>query len=92
MYNYCNDNVPDISSGFFQRNRELHDRNTRQSNDFHVRFARLDVRNFSLRIHGATIWNDIPLYIKHASSLNAFKQMLRKHLIYMNVHGIVTQF
>ena len=92
MYTYCNDNVPDIFSGFFQRNRELHDRNTRQSNDFHVRFARLYVRKFSLRIHGATIWSDIPLYIKHASSLNIFKQMLRKHLIYMNVHGIVTQF
>ena len=46
----------------------------------------------SLRIHGATIWNDIPLYLKHASSLNVFKQMLRKHLIDMNVHGFVTQF
>ena len=64
MYNYCNDNMPDIFNGFFQRNSERHNRNTRQSNDFHVRFARLDVRTFSLRIHGATIWNDIPLYIK----------------------------
>ena len=92
MYNYCNDNMPDIFNGFFQRNSERHNRNTRQSNDFHVRFARLDVRKFSLRIHGATIWNDIPLYIKNASSLNVFKQMLRKHLIDMNVHGFVTQF
>ena len=57
-----------------------------------MRFARLDVRKFSLRIHGVTIWNDIPLYIKKASSLNVFKQMLRKHLIDMNVHGFVTQF
>ena len=64
IYNYCNDNMPDIFNGFFQRNSERHIRNTRQSNDFHVRFARLDVRKFSLRIHGATIWNDIPLYIK----------------------------
>ena len=86
MYNYCNDNVPDIFDGFFQRNSELHSRNTRQSNDFHVRFARLYVRKFSLRIHGVTIWNDIPLYIKHACSLNVFKQMPRKHLINMNVH------
>ena len=92
MYNYCNDNLPDIFNGFFQRNSERHNRNTRQSNDFHVRFARLDVRKLSLWIHGATIWNDIPLYIKNASSLNVFKQMLRKHLIEMNVHGFVTQF
>ena len=90
MYNYCNDNVPDIFDGFFQRNSELHNRNTRQSSDLH--FARLDIRKFSLRIHGATIWNDIPLYIKHASSLNVFKQMLRKHLTEKNVHGFLTQF
>ena len=90
MYNYCNDNMPDIFNGFFQRNSERHNRNTRQSNDFHVRFARFDVRKFSLKIHGATIWNDIPLYIKNASSVNVFKQMLRKRLIDMNVHGFVT--
>ena len=45
----------DMFNGFFQRNSELHNRNARQSDDFHVRFARLDVRDFSLRIHGATI-------------------------------------
>ena len=73
-------------------NSERHNRNTKQSNDFHVRFAWLDVRKFSIRIHGATIWNDIPLCIKNASSLNVFKQMLRKHLIDMNVHEFVTQF
>ena len=29
MYNYCNDNMPDIFNGFFQRNSERHNRNTR---------------------------------------------------------------
>ena len=92
IYNYSNDNVPDIFDGFFQRKSELHNRNTRQSNDLHVRFAGLEIRKFSLRIHGATIWNDTPLYIKHAISLNVFKQMLRKHLSDKNVHGFVTHF
>ena len=55
MYKYCNNGVPDILNDFFQKNSELHNRNTRQSNDLHVRFARLDVRKFSLKIHGATI-------------------------------------
>ena len=92
MYKYCNDDVPDIFNNFFQRNSELHNRITRQSNDLHVRFARLDVRKFSLKIHGATTWNEIPMYIKFASSVDVFKQMLRKHLIDMNMHGAVTQF
>ena len=90
MYKYCNNGVPDIFNDFFQRNCELHNRNTRQSNDLHVRLARLDVRKCSLKIHGATIWNEIPMYIKLASSVNVFKQMLRKHLIDMNMHGADT--
>ena len=57
MCNYCNDNVPDIFNGFCQRNWELHNRNTRQLNDFHVRFAKLRVTKFSLNIHGATTWD-----------------------------------
>ena len=90
MYKYCNNGLPDIFNDFFQRNSEIHNINTRQSNDLHVPFARLDVRKFSLKIHGATIWNDIPMCIKLASSVNVFKQMLRKYLNDMNMHGAVT--
>ena len=92
MYKYCNDDVPDVFNDFFQKNSALHNRNTRQSNDLHVRFARLDVRTFSLKIHAATTWNEIPMYIKLASSVNVFKQMLRKHLIDMNMYGAVVLF
>ena len=92
MYNYCHDHLPNLFDGFFQGINEVHDRNTRQSNELHVKFARTDVRKFSLRIHGARIWNDIPMYIKHATSVNVFKQMLKKHLIDTNLQGIVTQF
>ena len=52
MYNYCHDHLPNLFDGFFQRINEVHDRNTRQSNELHVKFARTDVRKFSLRIHG----------------------------------------
>ena len=34
----------------------------------------------------------IPMHIKHATSVNVFKQMLKKHLINTNLQGIVTQF
>ena len=92
MYNYGHDHLPNLFDGFFQRTNEVHDRNTRQSNELHVKFARTDVRKFSLRIHGARIWNNIPMHIKHATSVNVFKQMLKKHLINTNLQGIVTQF
>ena len=87
MYNYCHDHLPNLFDGFFQRINEVHDRNTRQSNELHVKFARTDVRKFSLRMHGARIWNDIPMHIKHATSVNVFKQMLKKHLIDTNFAG-----
>ena len=80
MYKYCNDIVPVTFDAFFQRNNELHSRSTRQLNDFHIRFIRIEVRKLSFRIHGATIRNDIPIHIKHTSSENVFKQMIRKHL------------
>ena len=90
LYNYCNDNVLDILDGFFGRNSGFHNTNTRQSDDFHIQFARLDVSKCSLRIHWATIWNDVHLYIKPARSLTVSKQMPRKLLIDMNVHAFVT--
>ena len=88
MHIYCIENVPDICDGFVQRNKEVHNRNTKQSNDFHLRFARFDARKFSLRFHGATIWNGFFFAIY----LNVFKQMIRKHLNDLNVHAFVTHF
>ena len=84
MYQFVNGNLPDIFNGFFVRNR---DRNVHQYNirndELYVPYARLDVRKFSLKISGAKLRNVLSTYIKESSSLDMFKQNLRKHLIDM---------
>ena len=64
-------------------------------NDVHIRFAWLDVRSCGWGIHRVAVLNDIPLCIKCAICIdfvNVFKQMLRKHLIDMNMHKVVAKF
>ena len=83
MYQFVNGNLPDIFNGFFVRNRDrnVHQYNVRNADELYVPYARLDVRKFSLKISGAKLWNVLPTYIKESSSLDMFKQNLRKHLI-----------
>ena len=37
----------------------------------------LDVREMSLRIYDAIVWNDIPIHKTHAIYVNVLKQMLK---------------
>ena len=55
-----------------QRNRDIHGLNTRQANDFYVPFSRLQIRRFSIKIHGSEVWNSSPTYIKISTSLMNF--------------------
>ena len=83
MYQFVNGNLPDIFNDFFVRNRDrnLHQYNVRNADELYVPYARLNVRKFGLKISGAKLWNVLPSYIKESSSLDMFKQNLRKHLI-----------
>ena len=55
----------------------VHELNTRQANDFHVPFSRLQVRRFSIKIHGSEVWNSFPTYIKKSTYVMDFKKKLR---------------
>ena len=66
MYNYINGILPTTFTEYFERNRNVHQCNTRQADDLQVPFARLNVRKFSIKIHGAQVWNSLPQYIKSA--------------------------
>ena len=81
MYQCLNCITPQVFNDFFQKNNTLHDHDTRQSNDLHVPYARLTVRKFCFKIHGASTWNNIPILIKQSQSLDVFKKQLRHHLI-----------
>ena len=76
---YCS--IPRLFDDFFQRNNDVHGHNTRQANDLHVPYARLDIRKFCFKVHGANIWNSTSILIRQSPSLDVFKQRLRPHLI-----------
>ena len=76
---YCS--IPRVFDDFFQRNNDVHGHNTRQANDLHVPYARLDIRKFYFKVHGANIWNNTPILTRQSPSLDVFKQRLRHHLI-----------
>ena len=92
MYNYINGILPTTFSEYFERNRNVHQCNTRQADDLRVPFARLNVREFSIKIHGAQVWNSLPQYIKSATSINDFKKKFRNFLIDKNIFIAVTQY
>ena len=76
---YCS--IPKVFDDSFQRNNDVHGHNTRQANDLHVPYARLDIRKFCFKVNGAKIWNSTPILIRQLPSLDVFKQRLGHHLI-----------
>ena len=83
MYQFVNDNLPDIFEGFCVRNRDrnVHQYNVRNADELYVPYARLNIRKFSIKISGAKLWNVLPNHIKESSSVDVFKQNLRNYLI-----------
>ena len=87
VYQCLNGCVPDIFNDFYTRNRNVHGRNTRQASDLHVPYGRLDIRQNSMKIHGANMWNSIPVNIKMSESIIVFKQRLLNFLLdRSNIH------
>ena len=84
--------LPTTFSEYSERNRNVHQCNARQADYLRVPFARLNVRKFSTKIHGAQVWNFLPQYVKSATSINDFKNKLRNFLTDKNIHIAVTQY
>ena len=91
MYKCLNESVPQLLRNYFTRNNSIHEYSTRGANEIHVPFGRLDIRNFSIRIHGAKVWNSLPSFVKQSRSLELFKNTLRNYLFSSESVVIVTQ-
>ena len=91
MYKCLNESVPQFLRNYFTRNNSIHEYSTRGANEIHVPFGRLDIRNFSIRIHGAKVWNSLPSFVKQSRSLELFKNTLRNYLFFSESVLIVTQ-
>ena len=91
MYNaLCSEN-PNIFSSFYVRNSGIHEHGTRIARNLYVPFAKKCIRRFSMRIHGACVWNEIPGTIRNAATLPSFKTLLKKFYIERQI-SIATNF
>ena len=60
MYQWVNGNLLQIFKNFYQYWRDCHERGTRNVDDLHVLYGRLDILRFSLKLYGAKLWNSFP--------------------------------
>ena len=81
LYQFDNNKLPTIFSGFFARNRETHLYNTRAANDYCLIKCKLNIRQFTLKYYGAKLWNSVPNDIRLAKSENIFKVKYKKYLL-----------
>ena len=81
VYQCLSETILDIFRDFYFTNRNVHSRETRQADALRAPYGRLDIRQNSMIIHVANIWNTIPLYSEMSQSIALFKRRLRNHLI-----------
>ena len=81
MYQWVNGTLPQIFKNFYQYRRDCHEHGTRNVDDLHVLYGRLDIRRFSLKLYGANLWNSFPRHIKSSTSLPIFKQNKNNYLL-----------
>ena len=66
VYKCIHNNLPSRFCSYFVLNSEVHGYNTRMSSSLHRIQSRINVRHFTIKIHGAKIWNSI---LEHSDSL-----------------------
>ena len=59
----------------------MHGRELRNADDLYIPLTRLDIRRFSIRLHGPHIWNSYSPLIRNSESVNIFKRRLRSFII-----------
>ena len=84
VFKSLNGQAPEYLTNLLTRSSETHGRSLR-SNDTEVLkipFSRTVYWNKSLSVVGPHLWNSLPLQIRQASSVNAFKKSLMSYLLH----------
>ena len=76
MFKYKNNMLPVSFDNFFTVNRENHNYNTRNRNDFEIQMHKMK----TIFTMGPKIWNELPTNIKNATKLGQFKTNLKSML------------
>jgi hypothetical protein len=81
MYRFKIRTLPVVLQCMFQQHREVHNYDTRNKDNPFTPYHRLDKTNKSLLNMGPKIWHNVPIDIKHATSVNSFKFHMKHQLL-----------
>ena len=82
MYKYNKNCHPNALNNICTSNSDIHSHNTRHCQDQHIAMRRLHSTSKSFICQGPEMWNNIPVSVKSAKSVNSCKHNLKK--IYMS--------
>jgi len=66
---------------YFHENQTIYSHHTRQKNNFHLYSVHSTFVQRSFKFHGASLWNELPKYLKGIQSVKKFKELLIFHLL-----------
>ena len=74
MFRYVNNLLPSSFVNYFVLNSDIYGYDTRHCKDIHLTYFRTNLRGSCIQINGLKFWNAIPVLIKNAMSVHAFKR------------------
>ena len=81
MYQITKESVPAPLCSMFVLNTSIHDHNTRQRNNPHIKSRASAFANKSITHAGSKLWNEIPTEISHKPSVASFSNAYKRHLL-----------
>jgi len=81
IFNMKYGNLPEYLSNNLVYNRDVHNVNTRNRNNFRLPFYRTDQDQNNLYYKGLKLFNELPDDIKNCTSTNEFKTKLYQHTL-----------
>ena len=83
MYKYHHHLLPTSFDNYFVLSSLVHDHHTRTSirNNYFLPTVKTNIRKFSIKFVGPSVWNSIPIHIKTLVSLTSVKHSLTDSLI-----------
>jgi len=77
---YYNEKLPPAFNNYFTLNYNVHNYNTRKSNELHLQSLQTTVGKKIIKFKASQLWNQLPNEIKEIKSQNLFKSKLKNYL------------
>ena len=81
VYKALNKLLPQQFQKYFSYNCTFHSYFTRQTADIHIDYTRTSVRQYSIKYHGAILWNSLPDELKTLKTVSTFKTHYKNILL-----------